>query len=176
MQKVILLITLFIICTSGKKPEIKLGSIKLFNNQISIKVPAHFEIMKVYQFKKFYTKESMPKIVYSNLSKEIRVAFGAKSISSKEKGIPAMTSRFESVLKKLYPKAKWKNNGVQIINGSKVGYIEYVNKKPEKFYELLFFTSFKGQLLSCIFHAPKKGHRPWKKIANEIMQSLTLKK
>ncbi len=176
MKQILVLFSLFILLTSGKKPEIKMGTIDLFNKQITIKVPASFELMDEGRMKKVYHAEAQPKIAYSNIEKTIRIGFGAQSISSKEAGIPALTIRFEQLLKKLHPKAKWKDQGVQIINGHKVGFIEYINKKPTKFYELLFFASFKGQLLSCTFHAPKKKHKPWKKIAHEMMQSLTIKK
>ena len=176
MKRLLFIAILFIGLTSAKKPEVKLGTIELFNKQVQIKVPASFEVMDDGRMKKVYHSEAMPKVAYSNTEKTIRIGFGAESISSKESGIPILTIRFEKLLQKLHPKAKWKNQGVQIINGHKVGYIEYLNKKPSKFYELLFFTSFKGQLLSCTFHAPKKGHKPWKLIANEMMQSLTIKK
>lgn len=176
MKELTVIFTLFILLTSGKKPEIKMGTIDLFNKQINIKVPVSFELMDDGRMKKVYHQEAMPKIAYSNTEKTIRIGFGAESISSKEAGIPILTVRFEKLLKKLHPNARWKDEGVQIINGHRVGFIEYINKKPTKFYELLFFASFKGQLLSCTFHAPKKGHKPWKKVAHEMMQSLTIKK
>jgi hypothetical protein len=176
MRLLVAISILLIGLTSAKKPEVKLGTIKLFNKQVQIKVPASFEVMDNGRMKKVFHSEAMPKLAYSNIEKTIRIGFGAESISSKESGIPILALRFEKLLKKLHAKARWKDQGVQIINGHKVGFIEYINKKPSKFYELLFFTSFKGQLLSCTFHAPKKGHRPWKSLAHEMMQSLTIKK
>ena len=133
MKKLLILSILFVGLTSGKKPEIKLGTIELFNKQVQIKVPASFEIMDDGRMKKVYHSEAMPKVAYSNLEKTVRIGFGAESISTKESGIPIMTIRFEKLLQKLHPKAKWKNQGVQIINGQKVGFIEYINKKPTKF-------------------------------------------
>lgn len=176
MKRLSIIFVLFILLTSGKKPAVKMGTIDLFNKQINIKIPATFDLMSEGRVKKVYHSEALPKIAYSNAEKTIRIGFGAESISSKEAGIPLLTIRFEKLLKKLHPKAKWKDEGIKIINGHKVGFIEYINKKPTKFYELLFFASFKGQLLSCTFHAPKKGHRPWKKVAHIMMQSLTIKK
>ncbi|MFT4602819.1 MAG: hypothetical protein ACI857_003006 [Arenicella sp.] len=176
MKQSILLFGLFILLTSGKKPAVTLGTIELFNKQVSIKVPAQFELMNENRMKKVFHSAVIPDLAYSNIEKDVRIGFDAEAIGSKESGIPMLTIRFEKILKKLHPKANWKSQGVEVINGQKVGYIEYINKAPSKFYELLFFTSFKGQLLSCTFHAPKKGHRPWKKIAHEIMQSMTIKK
>jgi hypothetical protein len=176
MKNALLLIGLFVLLTSGKKPDVTLGTIELFNKQVSIKIPAAFELMSEGRMKKVYNNAVQPDLAYSNMRKDVRIAFDAESVGSKESGIPMLTIRFEKILQKLHPNAKWKDQGVKVINGHKVGFVEYINKKPNKFYELLFFTSYKGQLLSCTFHAPKKGHRPWKKIAHEIMQSMTIKK
>ena len=176
MKNLALLSALFLFLTSAKRPDVQMGTIELFNKQISIKIPATFELMDDGRMKKVYHDEVTPKIAYSNLEKTIRIGFGSESLSSKETSIPMLTIRFEKLLKKIHPKARWKDQGVEIINGHKVGFIEYINKKPTKFYELLFFTSYKGQLVSCTFHAPKKGYKSWKMIADEMMQSLTIKK
>ena len=176
MRQLISITFLFLLLTSGKKPEVKLGTVSLFNKQVGINVPSSFTNLPETEFKKYYTTESLPKIVFVNDLRDVRISFSAISLSSKESGIPILTAKFELGLKKIHPKAKWLDKGVEIIDGNKVGFIEYINKKPEKFYELLFFTSFKGQLLSCTFHAPKKGHKPWKQIAHEMMNSLTIKK
>ncbi|MEO9532679.1 MAG: hypothetical protein ABJG68_16750 [Crocinitomicaceae bacterium] len=176
MRAFIFISILLIALTSVQKSKIKYERIGLLNQQVEINVPADFKVMDDAKMKKSYQEEAMPKVAYSNEEQSIKIGFGSESISSKESGIPVLTIRFEKLLQKLHPKAKWKDKGVQIINGHKVGYIEYINKKPTKFYELLFFTSFKGQLLSCTFHAPKKRYKPWKLVAHEMMQSLTIKK
>ena len=160
----------------AKGIEVNLGKIKLFNGAVEIKVPEDFKSIPDHQFKPLYTAETMPKLVYVNETKEVRIAFDSKSLPAKESDLPRVTATMKAGLQRLHPKAKWKDSGVKVINGNKVGYIDYLNKKPEKFFELLFFASYKGQMVSCTFHSPKKGYKPWKAIAYEIMESFTIVK
>jgi len=177
MKYLLILISITAISAFSKKNDpVQMGRIELFNKQVSIEVPAQFELMDAGRVAKVYHAEFRPDLAYSNTEKTVRIGFDAESLSSKESGLPVITARIEKILHKIRPKAKWKNEGIEIIGGHKVGFIEYLNKKPEKFFELVFFTSLKGQLLSCQFRAPKKKHKQWKTIAYQIMRSLTIKK
>lgn len=177
-MKALITSVLALICLLGsaKGIEINLGKIKLFNGAVEIMVPKEFKSIPDHEFKSYYSAETMPKLVYVDETKEIRIAFDSKSLAAKESDLPRVTATMKAGLQKFHPKAKWKDSGVKVINGHKVGYIDYLNKKPEKFFELLFFTSYKGQMVSCSFHAPKKGFKPWKVIAYEIMESFTIVK
>ena len=161
--------------SSKKDPEVTLGKIKLFGGNIELKIPSTFKVLTESKIASYYPKENTPKIVYTNENKEIRIAFFAKSLSSDERAMKKIKTTFEVLLEKTHPKAKWKDDGIELIDKHQVAFVEFINKKPEKYYQLDFFTTFKGQLLSCTFHAPKKKHKPWKNIAHEIMQSLTFK-
>lgn len=177
MQKVLLIIMFSpLLCFAKKDTPLKMGTIDLFNKQVNIMIPADFQLMDDGRVSKVYPAEFKPKVAYSNSERTVRVGFGAESLGTKESGLPTITAKMEAILHQLRPKAKWKNEGINIIHGQKIGFIEYLNKKPEKFFELVFFTSYKGQLLSCQFRAPKKKHKGWKLVAYEIMQSFTIKK
>ena len=101
MKGLIIFFGLFVLLTSGKKPEVTLGRIELFNKQISIKVPAQFEMMDENRMKKVYNAAVTPDLAYSNIERNVRIAFDAESTGSKESGIPMMTIKFEKVLKRL---------------------------------------------------------------------------
>lgn len=177
MKAIFSLLTLcFALNIGAKGIEVKLGKIKLFDGAIEIKVPSAFKTLPDHEFKSYYTTETMPRLVYANENKEIRIAFDAKSLSSKESDLPRVTATAKAGLQKLHPKARWKDNGINVINGNKVGFIDYLNKKPEKFFELMFFATYKGQVMYCTFHAPKKGYKPWKEVAYTIMNSFTIVK
>jgi hypothetical protein len=172
----VILALFFCFQSEAKGIEVNLGKIKLFDGSIEILVPKEFKSVPDHQFKPFYSPQTMPKLVYLSETKEIRIAFDSKSLASKESDLPRVTATMKAGLQKLHPKAKWKDSGVKVINGHKVGFIDYLNKKPEKFFELLFFASYKGQMVSCTFHAPKKGYKAWKAVAYEIMESFTIVK
>ncbi|MCB9225185.1 MAG: hypothetical protein R2780_03145 [Crocinitomicaceae bacterium] len=154
--------------------EVELNTIKLFNGSIEIDVPKEFKSLAEGQFKSFYTAETMPKLVYANEAKDVRIAFDSKSLSSKESDLPRVTATVKAGLEKLHPKSKMKDTGINVINGHKVSFIDYMNKKPEKFFELMFFATYKGQVMSCTFHSPKKGYKPWKEVAYKIMDSFKI--
>jgi hypothetical protein len=157
-----------------KEPIVSLKRIKLFGDKIELKIPSTFKILAESKFTAYYPKENTPKIVYTNENKEIRIAFFARALNSSESLLRRL-STYEYLIEKTYSKVKLKDDGAEQIDNLEVVYTEFIIKKPEKYYRLDFFTTFKGQLLSCTFHAPKKKHKPWKLIAHEIMQSLTFK-
>ena len=170
----ILLVIFSLNLFAKKDPEIELGEIELMNKTVKIKIPTNFKYLDKSQYSKFYLSETEPKIMYTNDDRSIHIGFFANNIQADERTLPAVTRIMEKALQSTHPKAKWKNTGIQEVNGGKVGFVEYQNKKPEKFYELVFFTNFRGQILSCIFHAPKKGYKPWKNLSYQMMKSLTL--
>jgi hypothetical protein len=171
----ILLISTSYISFSKKEPEIELKKvIVMFNKSIHLTIPLTFRKLADHKISSYYSGASSPKLVYSDSSEDVRIAFDSENLSVKESALPVVTKMIEKGLKKMHPKSKWKDQGITDVEGQKIGFIEYLNKKPEKFYEFIFFTSFKGQLIACTFHAPKKGHKPWKAKMREMMQTLKL--
>jgi len=158
----------------GKDPDVKLNKIKIFKDLIEIKVPSHFVAMKDFEIKKYYPKEGLPQLVFSNSDKSRRLAFDTEDLGTVETSITDLKNRFEKMLKGLYPKAKWKGNNIISVDGRDMGYLELITKKPEKNYRLMFFTSFKGRLLIGNLICPKKKYKVWQKIGNEIMNSLVI--
>lgn len=162
---------------SAKKiPEIKWERIEMFGKTISIHIPEGFEQLPSGEFKKFYPKENLPKLVWGNKERSIRISFDAEPLNIEENVMSQTVGAISGGISSMYPKSKIKDEGVNRISGEDVGYVEYINKKPAKFYELIFFANFRGQLVNCVFHAPKKKHKPWKWVAHQMMESLILKK
>ncbi|UKN03046.1 hypothetical protein K6119_05915 [Paracrocinitomix mangrovi] len=160
-----------------KGAEVKLAQIEIYNGLVKIKVPSTFKQLADGDIKSLYSKE-LPaiKMAYADTDKNVRIGFGSTQLNAKEQTLPAITNMIEGWLKEQNPKTKWKDKSVIDVNGAKVGYIEYIQKKPEKNYKFVFFTLFRGQMLACKFHAPKKGFKSWQTIAHEMMQSLIIEK
>lgn len=174
---VILALLSFSICGHTKKVDPMIyQTITLFNKSVSIAVPFSFEQKSKDQIKDYKFGSSTAELQYKDPAYDIHVTFYADNLPADERSLPAVRGVIEKVLRQMHPKAKWKNTGVEKIEGGQVGYVEYQNKKPEKYYELIFFTEFRGQLLSGVFHTPKKGYKSWKSVSYQIMRSLVLKK
>lgn len=161
---------------SKDKSEVILTEIELFQGAVKIKIPNNFTPLSDTKVKKTYSGLPTVKMVYANKDESVRIAFGSDDLLAPEQALPQMTLLMKDWLKERLAKNKWKGEGVTQVNGNNFGYLEYILKKPEKNYEFMFFTLYRGQMLSCSIHAPKKGYKSWKVIAEQMMESLRLKK
>ena len=173
----IILVAIIAIPSFGKKdPELTLKYIDLFNKTVKIKVPEEFKQMNSGEIKKTYVGLPTIKMAYANDDQSVRIAFGADELLADDRALPKMTSMMKEWLQGRLAKNKWKDEGVKTVNGNKLGYLEYILKKPEKNYEYMFFTLYRGQMLSCSIHAPKKGWKFWREFAGQMEESLKLLK
>jgi hypothetical protein len=148
----------------------------LMNNKIELKIPADFELMNEEMLKLKYPSERRPTLVYTDKSGGINVALNLTKSKATQDLINSYKDYFVSTFKNLYPTAEWKETGVKVINGRKVGYQELITPALDtKIYNLMFFTDLDGQLLLCTFNCVEKSLKEWEPYAKEIMQSLTLK-
>ncbi|MBD3638394.1 MAG: hypothetical protein HUJ25_13665 [Crocinitomicaceae bacterium] len=177
-MKVLILIAAFLVpfaILAKKKSDVEYKEVEMFEGNVQLKVPSAFQLLPETQLSKYYEGQPKTKVAYVNDEKSIRIGFGSESLLVDDRSLPAVTNLIEKWLKNKHPKTKWKTKEVTEVDGHKVGYIEFIKKKPEKYYEMVFFTLYRGQMLHCTFHAPKKGYKPWKTVSHEIMQSLKLR-
>src|SRR5690606_9734500 len=114
--------------------------------------------------------------VYSNESGGINVALNWTEDKASQELIPPYKDNFVQAFKNMYPSADWKNSGIKMINGRKVGYLELVIPAIDtEIYNLMFFTDLDGKLLLCTFNCTKKSIHEWTPAAKEIMNSLKIK-
>ena len=177
MKSLILLFAVLFVLPSfaRKDPQITLEEIELFKGTVKIEVPKEFKTLSDDKIKKTYEGLPTIKLVYANDDETVRIAFGSDELLVQEQALPKMTGIMKEWLKGRLAKNKWKGEGVKVVNGIKFGYLEYILKKPEKYYEHMFFVLYRGQMLSCSIHSPKKGYKFWKGIAEQMMASLVLK-
>ena len=158
----------------GAKEEITLAPIKMFNDKLELKVPSTFTVMHDFELKDFYPEKDLPKIVYANADKSIRIAFNFR-----EKGtidLPGLKAKFIKEWETFDPKQKEIANGITTVDGRDMAYLGALHKKtPDKFYRFVFFTGYEGMLLSGSLVCPKKGYKKWVDIGYEIMNSVQIK-
>ncbi|MFD2188281.1 hypothetical protein [Aquimarina celericrescens] len=174
--KIIILTILAIALTSAFTVTIDLETKSLLNEKVELKIPKDFDIMSEELMKLKYPSDRRPTLVYSNESGGINIALNLTQNQASQQMIPAYQDNFVQTFKNLYPSAEWKDNGIKMINGKKVGYLELVTPAIDtEIYNLLFFTDLDGKLLLCTFNCTKKSIDKWTPIAKEIMNSLKIK-
>ncbi|MBQ0734196.1 hypothetical protein J9332_07725 [Aquimarina celericrescens] len=162
--------------TSAFTVTIDLETKSLLNEKVELKIPKDFDIMSEELMKLKYPSDRRPTLVYSNESGGINIALNLTQNQASQQMIPAYQDNFVQTFKNLYPSAEWKDNGIKMINGKKVGYLELVTPAIDtEIYNLLFFTDLDGKLLLCTFNCTKKSIDKWTPIAKEIMNSLKIK-
>lgn len=161
----------FAISATAKKEEITLAKIKMFNDLIEIKVPTTFTVMHDFEVKKVYPENDLPKVVYANADKTIRIAFRNKKSGEQTK--PAVfKDSFYADWQKADPKLKELSNGLATVDGRDMAFVGVLHKTPEKEFQFLFCTIYKGMFMSGEIISPKKGYKPWIDLGNQIMNSL----
>jgi len=174
--KAIVLTILTIVLTTAFTVTNDLETKSLLNDKVELKIPKDFDIMSEELMKLKYPSERRPTLVYSNESGGINVALNLTQNQASQQLIPAYQDNFVQTFKNLYPSAEWKDSGVKMINGKKVGFIELVTPAMDtEIYNLMFFTDLDGKLLLCTFNCTKESIDEWTPIAKEIMNSMKIK-
>lgn len=148
----------------------------VLKNRVEILLPKGFEIMSGEMLKLKYPSERRPTLVYTDKDGTINVAFNHTTNKATQSQIEAYKNNMVSTFKNLYPSAKWISNGVKVVNGRKVGYMELVTPAiDQKVYNLIFFTDLDGRLLLSTFNCVEKKQKDWQSTAHQIMQSTKIK-
>lgn len=174
-------ITFIILCTSiisvsFGQTSINLKTRSLLNDNIEIKIPEDFRIMSEEMLKLKYPSANRPTIVYTDESGSINVAFNLTTNNASQDIIPQFKEVLQNTFKQVYPSAKWKGDGINMINDKNVGYLELITPAIDtKVYNLVFFTDVNSQLLLCTFNCTVQYLEEWQSIGHEIMSSLKVK-
>lgn len=167
---------LVIVLTTSFTLTIDLENKLLLKGKVELKIPKDFDIMSEELMKLKYPSDRRPTLVYSNESGGINVGLNLTQNQASQQQISAYKDNFVQTFKKVYPSAAWKDSGVRIINGRKVGYLELITPAADTdIYNLVFFTDMNGKLLLCTFNCTKKDMNEWAPTAKEIMNSLKIK-
>lgn len=159
----------------AEKVEYQLKKVNLFKGHIEISVPSSFTVLKDFEIEKTYPREDPPKLVYGNQDRSIRIAFDIEDNGATQDQIGNYGATFIKVFNKIYQSPKWKRQEVIEQDQRKIGVLEFLAKKPEKQHKFFFYTDYHNKLLTCNIDHPKKKHKKWKPVAQEIMESLVIK-
>lgn len=154
---------------------------------MELKIPKGFTIMSEEMVKLKYTPERRPTLIYTNEVGDINVALNLTNSMTTQAQLPADKDNLLHTYRHQYMGAREKWDGIQMVNGRKVGFIEFgsgftpnntvygTSVTKNGIYNLIFFTDFHGRLLLCTVSCTDKNIEQWQHAAKEIMASLKLK-
>ena len=156
--------------------SINLKTKSLLDDNVEIMIPEDFNIMSEEMLKLKYPSANRPTIVFTNESGSINVALNLTASSASQNLIPQFKEVLQNSFKQVYPTAKWKDDGINIINNKKVGFLELITPAIDtQVYNLIFFTDVNSQLLLCTFNCTVQYLEEWQSIGHEIMNSIKVK-
>ncbi|MFM9907721.1 MAG: hypothetical protein ACKVOW_00160 [Chitinophagaceae bacterium] len=155
---------------------IELEKKSILDNKVELLMPKGWKPMSQDLIKIKYPGVRPPKLVYSDVSGSISIAFN----HTDSKASPSMLEKYKEVLKTsletAYPDAVWEEDGIKEINGKKAGVFRVITEaRDDKIYNYMVFTDMDGKLLICSFNCLEKKLKAWKPLAEEIMNSISIK-
>lgn len=155
---------------------IELEKKTIMNDKVEILMPKGWKPMSEELIKIKYPRSRPPKLVYSDVTGAISLAFN----HTDSKASPATLEKYKEVLKtsleNAYPDAVWEEDAIKEINGKKAGVFRVLTEAvDDKIYNYMVFTDVDGTLLICSFNCIEKKIKEWKPVAHEIMNSLNVK-
>ncbi len=149
---------------------------RIYSNQVEILVPKGFKDMPADMVSRKYPSANRPNVIFTDADGTVNVAFNHTANQATQAQIDAYKASIVTSTKRAYSSAKWRGDGVKVINGRKVGYCELITPAADQnVYNLMFFTDLDGRLLMCTFNCVEKKLGEWQEPARQIMRSLTVK-
>lgn len=147
---------------------------KLFENKVSIKVPASFKELtkqeRILNFQRGHT----PVAAFSDKTETVFVIFEQPAMKpSTQENIDHYKERYVELNNYF---GKCTDSGIINNNNKKVGFINVdgLTLKQKPIYLAMSFTDVFGNILECKFYCPANKKDQWKDIANEIIKSFTV--
>lgn len=148
----------------------------ILDNKVEILIPKGWKPMNEELVKIKYPGTRPPKLVYSDVTGGISLAFNHTDSKASPENLEKYKEVLKTSLENAYPDAVWEEEGIKEINGKNVGFFRVItDANNDKIYNYMVFTDLEGRLLICSFNCIDKRIREWKPIAENIMNSLRFK-
>lgn len=148
----------------------------VLDGKVELLLPKDWKPMKEELIKKKYPGARPPKLVYSDVSGAVSIAFNQTDSKANAATLDKYKEVLKEGLKSAYPDATWEEESIRELNGKKVGIFKVTTDTPDdRIYNYMLFTDLNGTLLICSFNCTQGRLKTWKPIAEQIMGSLTFK-
>ncbi|MEQ6122395.1 hypothetical protein [Reichenbachiella sp. MALMAid0571] len=164
----------------------KLVKIKV-NESISMSIPENFRPMTDDEIADRYFTIKRPLALFTDPGMTIDLGVNKSITQWNEKDLEIMKSFQKSNIYSLYDNIEMLSEGIKEVNGRKYAYFEFVSTVKEEEdvfvkkgsinkYTYIQYTLINGNSLVFNFSCPSNIKATWQNVANEIMQSMEVKK
>lgn len=168
-MKVLFLLAVFFVTGTG----IELESRVLLDGKLELLMPKDWKQMPDDMVKIKYPGPRPPKLVYSDRTGGISLAFNHTDSRVREGELDVYFKVLKQSMETAYPDAKWEDSGFMDLNGRKAGYLKLLTEASNAtIWNYLFFTDVDGKLFIGTFNCVESKMATWKPVAEEIIRSV----
>ena len=145
----------------------------LFEDQVSILLPAEFVDMPPELAKQKYPMEQRPQIIKTNLGLSVNFAFNLFAEELPENQIKDAVKSFKTLIKRMQPANRFYTDKIDQTGEQIFGWFDF--KSPgmdEPLYTIMAFTGIGGQFLHCTFNSAHRLMEDWKPAALQVLRSI----
>lgn len=150
-----------------------------FDESVALEVPATFQEVSNEEISELFSQLSQPEVVLADKERAVQVTLTRKNLGSKvvdqaslEDLLPILVRNIERM-----DAVEVHKNKMEKVNDRKVGIVNYTKSDSTGVgtRHLTFFSDLQGQLFLGSFICPEDEFESWKKPAQSIVKSLTIK-
>lgn len=147
----------------------------LFENKVSVKIPASFKELSKKERINNFQRGQTPVAAFTNATQTVFVIIEQPAMKpATQENIDLYKERYVELNNYF---GKCTDSGIVKNNNKKVGFINVdgLTLKQKPIYLAMSFTDAYGRILECKFYCPADKKEQWKDIADEIIKSFTVK-
>lgn len=146
---------------------------ELFEKKMSIMLPESFVDMPLERAKLKYPMEQRPQIIKMNETGDINFTFSFVEQQMKDNQVEQVMQLFKRVIKNAQPSNVFNEECVEQINGSTVGWFDYVsNGYDKKLFNMMYVLAVDGRLVHGVFNCALEDAANWRFAALQVMRSI----
>ncbi len=147
----------------------------LFDNELSISLPATFRDMNREEARKKYFSEQRPDIIKTNEDGSVNFCFNMIEKNVKIEQLEAVIQDFYRVLKRFQPMSVCLETGAEPDNATPSAWMEFIsNALNENIYNVLTIYPVGEKLLMAMFNCPFEKRIDWLNCLSQIRKSVVL--
>ncbi len=147
------------------------NTIKLFNDQFSVAIPAGFTLMDSAAMVAKYPDPTRPNIIYTNQNGSVNITFKYTSNRMPPDGVPEL---MPVLLRSIVPvSVRFYRASIENVNSREFGILEALTPIAKgRVYNFMYATALNGKVLVGTVNCPEGEKEAWKKEAKKIVESI----
>ena len=147
----------------------------LFEEKLQMRMPESFQFMHPELAALKYPSERRPAIIYTDESTTINLALTITDHDLDEEGVEGFQESMVDVLQQTQSAAKWLEEGITLVSGVNVGFIEITTPSLDgDIYNLMFFTPVANKALMGTFNCMEEDMEDWRPVAKAMIETLQI--